>query len=153
MRESMCNPGDYEGHLNPPDLTKGLGILQWTPATKLINWANANGLNPTDIDTQLQRIVYERDTGIAYYRSTEYPTPATFSEFLASTQTPDYLARAFVFNYERPADPYHSLNIRAQNAEDMYAYCLNDPPEFIPGDTITRRRMPLWMKYLAVSER
>jgi hypothetical protein len=31
--------------------------------------------------------------------------PLSFSEFTTSTETPEYLAEAFITDYERPADP------------------------------------------------
>jgi hypothetical protein len=50
--ESTLNPNLYEqgyGH----SLSRGYGLVQWTPATNLMNWCTANGLDWSDGDAQL----------------------------------------------------------------------------------------------------
>ena len=103
--ESTFNPGIWQG-LKEGNLSGGFGLVQWTPATNLIDWANANGLDYLDIDTQLMRIEWERENRVQYYPTANYPE--SFNEFIVSTKTPEYLAIAWVANYERPKNPEQS---------------------------------------------
>lgn len=100
--ESKMNPGIWQS-LNEGNMSGGFGLVQWTPATNLINWANENGRDYRDIDTQLDRIEYERAEGLQYYKTDSYPL--TFNQFIASTLDPEYLAIVWVANYERPKNP------------------------------------------------
>src|SRR5699024_8425741 len=80
----------------------GVGLVQWTPATKLIDWANAQGLEPLNMNTQLGRIEWEVASGTQWISTAAYPM--TFSEFKESEMPPYELGMAFLLNYERPAD-------------------------------------------------
>ena len=55
--ESTINPGIWQD-LNEGNTVNGFGLVQWTPATKLINWCNS--LNPPidyhNIESQCRRI-------------------------------------------------------------------------------------------------
>jgi LysM repeat protein len=103
--ESAINPNRWQiGYDNDP--SGGFGLVQWTPATKLQDWAAANNLDYTQGDTQLQRIAYEIANNIQWYSTTDYPL--TFQEFTQSNQSTDYLTDAFMHNYERPGS-YSSL--------------------------------------------
>lgn len=101
--ESSVNPNMYEkGYAWNED--RGYGIWQWTPRSKLENWAKKNGLDFRLGETQVKRLSYETtitDPSIAQY----FPTrnyPETFKEFMKSTKSVDYLTKAFMYNYERP---------------------------------------------------
>ena len=98
QRESTINPGIWQ-NLDSGNTSLGLGLCQWTPATKLINWANSNGLNYLEMDTQLKRILWELDNGEQYYATDSYPE--TFKQFTQSTKDVQYLASCFLHNYER----------------------------------------------------
>lgn len=99
QHESTINPGIWE-NLDEGNTSRGLGLVQWTPATKLISWAADNGYpDYTDIDCQLDRILWELENGEQYYATSGYPE--SFTEFSQSEQTPYYLACAFAWNYER----------------------------------------------------
>ena len=98
QRESTINPGIWQ-NLDSGNTSLGLGICQWTPATKLINWANSNGLNYLEMDTQLKRILWELENNEQYISTTSYPE--TFREFTKSTKDVEYLASCFLHNYER----------------------------------------------------
>ena len=110
--ESTINPTIWQS-LNEGNTSGGYGLVQWTPATKLIEWADSEGLIYSDIDTQLQRILYEVDEGIQFYKTDDYPI--TFKEFIVSTSSPEYLAKAFIYNYERPAS-YSTADTRSEQA-------------------------------------
>lgn len=78
----------------------GYGLLQWTPGSKLKKWAESNGLNFRTINTQCRRIQYEYENKIQYYTSSY--CSLTFSQYIKSSNSPDYLAECFTHNYERP---------------------------------------------------
>lgn len=99
--ESTINPGIWQG-LAEGNMSMGFGLVQWTPASKYTDWADAEGYVWGDIVGQLTRIQYEIDNEIQWIATSEYPM--SFSEFKASTQTPEYLADAFLKCYERPAN-------------------------------------------------
>jgi hypothetical protein len=100
--ESTINPGIWQS-LDENNMSVGFGLVQWTPASKYTDWADANGYAWGDISGQLARLQYEIDNNIQWISTTEYPM--TFAEFKVSTETPEYLADVFITNYERPADP------------------------------------------------
>lgn len=97
--ESTINPGIWQ-NLDAGNTALGFGLVQWTPATKYITWANENNYAINDIDGQLARLQYEIDNGLQWIPTTEYPM--SFAEFKISSQTPEYLAQVFLKNYERP---------------------------------------------------
>lgn len=97
--ESTINPGLWEGRdFGNPSV--GYGLVQWTPSTKYTSWAVANGYSITDIDGQLDRLDYELANGIQWIATSDYPL--SFEEFKVSNETPEFLAQAFLRNYERP---------------------------------------------------
>lgn len=99
QHESTINPGIWE-NLDEGNLSRGFGLVQWTPASKYINWASENGYSDiTDIDGQIARIIWELENNEQYYATSGYPE--SFKEFCVSTATPYYLACAFAWNYER----------------------------------------------------
>lgn len=60
--ESTINPGRWEnGEIN--NLDAGYGLVQWTPASKYINWAGSSFSNG---DRQCARIDYERANGLQW---------------------------------------------------------------------------------------
>lgn len=132
--ESSINPGIWES-LNEGYTGGGFGLVQWTPATNLITWAEDNGLEYAAMDTQLKRIIYELDNNLQYYPTTAYPE--TFSEFKTSTKDPAYLALAFLANYERPADP--NQPIRGEQAQYWYEYLSGVGP-IIPTPGIKKKK-------------
>jgi len=94
-RESALKPdiNEYSGG-------GGYGLVQWTPGSILKNWANNKGLNYRTTKTQCQRIQFELENGIQYYKTNA--CPLTFSQYSKSTKSPEYLAECFMRNYERP---------------------------------------------------
>lgn len=125
--ESGCNPGIWES-LDEGNTSRGFGLVQWTPATKLIDWAIGQGYNYQDIDCQLDRIKWEHDNGGQYYATDNYPE--SFSEFVISSADPYYLGCAFAWNYERSwtvlygteAEKEEVRKQRGGAAQTWYAY-------------------------------
>ena len=153
--ESTINPAIWQNH-DAGNTSLGFGLVQWTPATKLINWANGKGLDYTEMDTQLKRILWELENGEQYYPTDSYPL--SFAAFSTSNQTPEYLAQAFLLNYERPAD--QTQPARSTQARKWYTYLGgvgtgggSEEPEKPDTPVITvrkSRKLPLWMMYQTI---
>lgn len=99
--ESSVNPNIWEFGYNH-STTRGYGLVQWTPATKLIDWANANSLDYTNGDTHMARINYEKANGIQWIATSTYNY--SFDAFAVSTDTVSNLTWAFARCYERPLE-------------------------------------------------
>ena len=134
QRESTINPGIWQ-NLDEGNTSLGVSLVQWTPATKYINWCNSNGLVWSDMDSALKRILWELENNEQYYSTDSYPE--SFSEFTKSTKSVEYLASAFLHNYER-AGVSAELE-RQQNARYWYEHLeignipdIPDEPDPIP---------------------
>lgn len=131
--ESTINPGLWQGRYTPADpLTteQGYGLTQWTPASKLINWATENGLDYMSGDVQMQRIKYERENNLQW--STNNILNYTWDEYVVSTESPETLARVWVWAYERPTDP----NIPQRQEQARYWY-----------NFIKELKLPVWLLF------
>jgi hypothetical protein len=118
--ESTLNPNLYEqGYGHSP--SRGYGLVQWTPATKLWDWCNARGLDWSNGDAQLSRIDYEQEKKIQWITKSAYPM--SFHEFTQSTLDPSTLTEYFIWNYERPSSYYGNLSLpkRKEFAEWCFA--------------------------------
>lgn len=138
--ESTINPGIWQNLTE--NTSNGFGLCQWTPATKLISWANDKGLDPADMDTQLLRIIYEVETGTQYYKTPTYPL--SFEAFTQSEKSPEYLAGAFLYNYERPKN--YNIKPRQTNARSWWTFFGGSSelsPGFIPKGK--KRTLPIWL--------
>jgi hypothetical protein len=114
----------------------GYGLVQWTgqysksvPYTwenqKYIYWCSQQGLDPADIDSQLERIIWECDNGVQFYSTSAYPL--TFKEFSTSNLPADYLAKAFLKNYEVSANP--DYDTRGRQGMEWYNFLSKYAPE------------------------
>lgn len=140
--ESTINPGLWQGRGDPaPD--KGFGLVQWTPSTKYTDWADANGYAHDDGDGQVEWIYTQMGISGEWLPTADYPM--TWDQFIVSTDSPEYLARVFLFNFERPADP--DITGREQNAHYWYAWINGEyvPPPNPPESPDWRYKMPLYM--------
>lgn len=137
--ESTINPGIWQNL--QVNVKNGFGLTQWTPATKLINWAKDEGLTYNDIDTQLKRILYEVPReGLQWIKTKAYPL--SFEEFTHSEETPAYLAQAFLKNYERPKNQNQPK--RSKQATYWYEWLSGEEPTppTPPKPGPTRSKMP-----------
>jgi hypothetical protein len=96
--ESTINPAIWENLTI--DINRGYGLVQWTPATKYIDWCNTVGLIPEAMESNLLRILYEVENNIQWSNPT-----MTFYEFTQSTLSPYDLGMLFLEHYEKPLDP------------------------------------------------
>ena len=133
--ESALNPGRWQGGL-VGNTSGGYGLVQWTPSTNYTNWCESMGYSdPSEMDNNIARILHELDKGFQWIATSSYNL--SFKEFTESTQNPEYLARAFLLNYERPADQSESVqSYRAGLANKWYRYIAGQDPT-TPGGGIT----------------
>lgn len=142
LGESSVNPGVWQNLTVNPEL--GFGLFQWTPSTNFTDWADQHGYEHDDGYAQLEWLVNETVPTGQWIATTQYPE--SFSEFMASTKDPEYLAYVFLNNWERPANRNQPL--RQQNARYWYDWYNNEyvPPENPPqtgGEWSAS--MPIWM--------
>lgn len=131
QRESTINPGLWQS-MDEGNTSGGLGLVQWTPATNLINWCNNKGYDYLSIESQCEKIMDELINGGQYYATADYPE--SFSEFTKSTKSIEYLTYAFLKNYERAGVEAAAERVTHANywfnklsggtAEDGYQYFL-----------------------------
>ena len=81
----------------------GMGLTQWTPCRKYYQWAVDSNLDPESGNTMCDRIYYEYLNNLQW--SLDNYGQHTWEDFVTSTETPEILARVFLWAYERPADP------------------------------------------------
>lgn len=110
----------WEGGVGP-----GYGLVQWTPASKLINWCNAQGLDYHDISAQCARIDYEMKNGIQFAPSVSYNL--TGNQFIKSTEPANTLGLVFLANYERPLEPNQPQ--RGTQAAHWYSVLSGQDPD------------------------
>lgn len=114
--ESTINPGLIQGRKTELDPAEdGYGLTQWTPASKLINWAERESYTwRNDGNTQCKRIEYEWQNELQW----EQNIAMSFAEFATSAEDIAYLTRVFCRNYERPGDP--NMPERVARAQKWY---------------------------------
>lgn len=157
--ESGYNPWRWQSDrvglsTGSPWTNKGYGFTQFTPGGKYINSPDAKsapGYAPNFSDKSgspsdgYAQIIFV-DAHADYYQTSEYPE--SYADFKTSMETPQYLAKAWLYNYERPADPEATEEARAENAEYWYTVLSGGPPPDPPdppGPHHSNRKMPLWM--------
>lgn len=136
--ESSINPGIWQS-LNEGNMSGGFGLVQWTPATNFTDWADSNGYTWTDGNAQLQWLDEVTVTFGQWIRTTEYNI--SFEEFKTSTNSPEYLASAFLKNFERAGVEVEAN--RQTQAKKWYNYLTgNDSPDIpiLPTPSVSRKR-------------
>lgn len=110
MVESTVNPWLFQHHTldwsNPAAIQAdngGMGLTQWTPCRKYYDWAIQENKDPQSGYTMCDRIKYEYDNNLQW--SLDNVGHYTWDDFITATDSPEYLARVFVWAYERPSDP------------------------------------------------
>lgn len=145
--ESGYNPWRWEGDNVASSNSSpywGYGFPQFTPATKYIDDENAqanDGYGPNysdwegnvfDGDSQLRFI----DEYADYSTDNPYGYDIDYDEFKTGYYSPEYLAKAWLHNYERPADQSTAVeDYRASIARYWYDILIEyDPSEPIPPE-------------------
>lgn len=108
MVESTVNPWLFQHHSldwNDPAAIQadsgGMGLTQWTPCRKYYDWAVDSDMDPKSGNTMCARIEYEYTNNLQW--SLDNYGQHTWNDFITSTETPEILARVFLWAYERPA--------------------------------------------------
>ena len=156
QHESALNPGRWEG--NKVGTGPGYGLVQWTPYTKYTNWAADAGFSdPSEMDANLGRIIYELENNLQYYKTPAYPL--TFQEFVVSTRSPYDLACAFAWNYERSWTVLYGSESakealrkkRGGSAQTWYKFLSGlDPLPPNGGNVKKRKGLSLLMMYMTI---
>lgn len=135
--ESTINPGIWQ-NLDSSNKSGGYGLVQWTPSTNYTNWADTHGYAIDDGDAQLKWIDEVTTTEGQWIATPEYDF--SFAEFKKSTQTPEYLASAFLKNFERAGVEKEAQ--RKEQARKWYNYLISPPTGDTPesGGTTTKRK-------------
>ncbi len=147
--ESGCNPNRWQNDsASSLPLTKeGFGLVQWTPYTNCTDWLKEKGYWGKFAQygtAECNLIDWEFSSSVPHEREQWYPVSGyemTKEEFKTSTKSPSYLAMAFLYNYERPKDPYQP--IRATQAQNIYNYLKNVKPELPDGAILDGDYNPL----------
>lgn len=137
--ESTINPGRWQGD-NVGSTSNGYGLVQWTPSTNYTNWCNENGIeDPSEMDNNLVRIIYEVENDLQWISTDAYPL--SFDDFTKSNESIDYLAKAFLLCYERPADQSESVqNYRSELANNWYSYLTGSSGPITPTPTVEKKK-------------
>lgn len=132
--ESGLNPWRWEG--DTVNLSNGYGLFQYTPATNYINDAGAQALTgfapnypqgsggADDGTAQLLFMLLNSVQGGAQYIPTA-AYPETFTQFQTSTKSPEYLASAWLKNFERAGVEVEAA--RRANAAYWYDFIAANP--------------------------
>lgn len=124
--ESGLNPGRWQYDEVADHFNDGYGLVQWTPSLNYFEWCWERGYeDPSEMDINLARIQWEMGVGQQWIATTDYPF--SFQEFAISTQSPEYLASAFLKNYERAGVEVEEL--RRTYARYWYDNLDSDIPE------------------------
>lgn len=116
--ESTMNPGRWQSD-DVGNTSLGYGLVQWTPATKYLDWCiEQNYDDYSEMDNNLSRIIYELENNEQWIATDTYNF--SFEDFSKSTETPEYLASAFLKCYERAGVEVEET--RRSNARIWYNY-------------------------------
>lgn len=129
--ESGLSPGQWQGDT---PFSGGYGLVQWTPYTLYSDWAGTDWEN--NGPKQMERLSYEKETGLEFYPSTTFPQWrwSNFSQMVPEegmtiNETVNLAASVFLYNYLRPADPSATESNRQFHARYVYENC---PGNIIP---------------------
>ena len=137
----------YREYYGDPNRAYGIGLVQWDglgiTRQKLVGYAENNGWNWYDGDTQTSRILYEQTNNLQWQSTVTIDGVAyNWSTYPTGTATPENMSEAWRTGYEVGGDD--TVVQRQENARRWYDYFITDPP-MPPAPT---PGLPSWM-YLA----
>ncbi len=121
--ESTINPGIWQS-LDSSNTSGGFGLVQWTPSTNYTQWALDNGYAIDDGYGQLKWIDEETVSFGQWIKTDDYMF--SFALFKTSTEEPEYLASAFLKNFERAGVEVEEQ--RRTNARKWYNFIKGKQP-------------------------
>ena len=134
--ESTINPGIWQSLTEGSGGGGGFGLVQWTPWTNFTNWADENGYSWDDGNAQLKWIDEVTIPFGQWIKTSAYDI--SFTEFKTSTESPEYLASAFLKNFERAGVEVEEQ--RRSQARTWYTYITSTPDVPVPGPGYGRKR-------------
>lgn len=137
----------YKEYYSDPVRAYGIGLVQWDglgiTRQKLVGYAENNGWNWYDGDTQTSRIYYEQTNNLQWqYNITIDGVTYNWSTYPTGTASPENMAEAWRRGYEVGGD--YSAAERQANARRWYDYFITDPP--MPPAPTTG--LPAWMYFV-----
>lgn len=139
--ESSINPNRWQSD-NIGNMSGGYGLVQWTPATKYIEWALSKGCDYTSMDSNLLRIIAEVETDTQWGANIVLGSPPySFIEFTQSSETPYTLALNFLWYYERPASQNQipqDTNVQAQRGSQANHWYS------VIGEEVPKKKSNIW---------
>lgn len=133
QQESAINSGDKQGESEQ----LGWGLIQWTPATGLINAMRSIGKEWYDPYGQCY-LIYNEAYGGSWIPTTAYPI--SWEQFQKINNV-DEATKAYLYNRERAGIPM--LEKRIAYGRHWYEVLTGTPP--IPPTPTKKRKMPLYM--------
>lgn len=154
---AVCGNMWVESHINPgcwqygfyENWNMGYGLGQWTPASKLKNWAEARGL-PFRGNGNTQLMMLAEDSGQWHTSSYPYPPgkvpPISWEEFKHSELPVSTLTEYFLYYWEDPHDSAEpSRQYRIDHALKYYEIITGHTP--IPPTPTKKKGIP-WMYWV-----
>lgn len=142
QNESRVNPGIWQNLY--PAVSNGYGLVQWTPSTVITKWLSENGYAVDDGNGQLEWILTQTVAQGQWIETSEYPI--SWEEFKKSTQSPEWTATCFQYNFERGTTPT-IVALKQKYAREWWDYLQSVSPinpEPTPQEKVSK--MPVWMK-------
>lgn len=148
--EGMTQPGYWQSN-NVGVMTTGFGLVQWTPATKYINWAVGTwgaddpwGPYYYSGWYECYRLACEARFGLSgqWIPTADYPeyftawAQGTSLQGELATDRVQYAASAWLYDYERPAAPASREAQRRARALAWYNRFANLFPNYPPSTTL-----------------
>lgn len=130
-RESNINPGLWQS-LDYGNYSGGYGLVQWTPATNYTDWASSHGYSITDPQGQMIWIDTMTVSSGQWIATNEYNL--SFDSFKKSTQSPEWLASAFLKNFERAG--VEAEDERRSDARKWYNYLVQNGNSQVIEDAV-----------------
>ena len=152
-QECQWNPWLWEsGRVG--DMEAGFGLVQWTPASKYIDWAEEQGLDYKSIWSQFARIKYEYENGLQWNKDYKSVWNTAAPEQYRATNKLNWQYWATIYRpynpeaanwelnwlndctacfmdcYERPAEETANLEYRRQRAAEAYGGLVVQDPGF-----------------------
>lgn len=126
--ESTINPGIWQNLKEGKG--PGYGLTQWTPFSKYMDWCDANGLEPSNMESACKRLILESESGgLQWVTHKNYPM--TFAEYIKATESPYQMAMTFLNNYEMPQ--VINQPKRGTQAEKWYKFLSGEEPPKPPS--------------------
>lgn len=160
--ESWFNPSAYQGYHypipSPPNL--GYGIIQWTPATIILNWLNANGFTRNDLDAEIQYLCgVEMEAWLIHNYDLQawyivQPYNLGYDQYIVTNENAghdiEWMVKAFFYNRLRGGEvAISTIPQRIENAKVLWELVKDGsptppyPPD--PPEPEEKKKSKIWM--------